>query len=182
MSELIESIIRRPNGTRVTLGNTNYHFKPDAAERHVAEVSEPAHVDRFLAIPEGYRIAERLAATDGIAAFAQQNQPNPEPPPQKPAATNTITPNADPDADSGDKTVEQDSTPPPAAPPAADKEPETTPPPPADEKKADPEPPKGEIGAALDKTKATEQYIAKFGKKPHHAWSVDIILAKIAEG
>lgn len=177
MSELIESIIRRPNGTRVTLGSTNYHFKPDAAERHVAEVSEPAHVDRFLAIPEGYRAAERLAVTDGISAAVQQSQPNPEPP-QKPAATNTITPNADPEPPVADKTDEPDSTPPP---PAADKEPEATTPP-ADEKKADPEPPKGEIGAVLDKTKATEQYIAKFGKKPHHAWSVEIILAKIAEG
>ena len=36
MSELIESLIRRAKGTRVTMGNTNYHFRPDAADRHVA--------------------------------------------------------------------------------------------------------------------------------------------------
>lgn len=53
---LIESKIKRPNGTVVVLDGVTYHFKPtDKIAAHVAEIKEPKHVDRFLAIPEGYR-------------------------------------------------------------------------------------------------------------------------------
>ena len=54
----IESILKRPNGTVVTLGETDYHFKPEAGGAHVAHVEDNAHIQTFLGIPEGYRIAD----------------------------------------------------------------------------------------------------------------------------
>lgn len=52
---LIESRIRRANGTRVTLDGVEYHFQPSGDDpRHVAEVSDPAHVAEFLKVTEGY--------------------------------------------------------------------------------------------------------------------------------
>ncbi len=52
----IESIIRRQNGTRVTLGSTEYHFQANAEGAHVADVENDAHIQRFLSIPEGFKI------------------------------------------------------------------------------------------------------------------------------
>lgn len=52
----IESIIRRKNGTRVTLGSTEYHFTPNAEGAHVADVENDAHIQRFLSVPEGFKI------------------------------------------------------------------------------------------------------------------------------
>ena len=60
----IELTIRRKNGSKVELGGRTYHFKPDDKDPggpHVAEVTEPAHVERLLAIPE-YRKADTKAA------------------------------------------------------------------------------------------------------------------------
>jgi len=54
----IESILRRPGGTRVTLGGVEYHFVPDADGREFCDVSNPEHAKILLAIPEGYRAAE----------------------------------------------------------------------------------------------------------------------------
>lgn len=65
---LIESIIRRPGGTRVTLDDKDYHFRPDVHDRHVADVKVQAHVARFLSIVEGFR----PVLNDASAASAQQ--------------------------------------------------------------------------------------------------------------
>lgn len=54
----IESILRRPGGTRVTLGGVEYHFVPDAEGREFCDVSNPEHAKILLSIPEGYRAAE----------------------------------------------------------------------------------------------------------------------------
>lgn len=52
----IESLIRRPNGTKVELDNIQYHFKPQNEDpRHVAEVQKQEHIRSFLSIPEGYQ-------------------------------------------------------------------------------------------------------------------------------
>ena len=60
---LIESIIRRKGGSRIPMGKTTYHFKPEKTEDgpHVAVVTDRTHIQRFLAIPEGYAIAEEDA-------------------------------------------------------------------------------------------------------------------------
>lgn len=57
MSILIESILQRKGGTKVTLDATTYHFVPDDAGRHVAAVSDESHIARFLQIREGFKIA-----------------------------------------------------------------------------------------------------------------------------
>lgn len=51
----IVSKIKRRNGHSVTLGDTAYKFLPPD---YAAEVSEKAHIERFLSIPEGYGIAD----------------------------------------------------------------------------------------------------------------------------
>lgn len=52
----IESLIRRPQGTKVELDNVQYHFKPEGDDpRHVADVKRDEHIRTFLGIPEGYR-------------------------------------------------------------------------------------------------------------------------------
>lgn len=53
---MIESLIRRANGTLVTLGGVKYHFVPDGDGRHVAEVENEEHMAKFLAVPTGYRL------------------------------------------------------------------------------------------------------------------------------
>lgn len=63
----IESIIRRKNGTVVTMDDHRYHFQPSAADpRHLAEVTEKAHIARFLQIPEGYQVPDDEAPVDPI--------------------------------------------------------------------------------------------------------------------
>ncbi|QRE00595.1 hypothetical protein [Pseudomonas phage Itty13] len=77
----IESIIRRKNGTRVELDDQVYHFKPTPEdERHLAEVSIRAHIQRFLSIPEGFQPAE-IDETQASPAPAPVQQP-PAPPVQ----------------------------------------------------------------------------------------------------
>ena len=77
----IESIIKRANGTRAEIGGTEYHFAPLADGAHVAEVEEAEHIERFLAIPEGYRIyrepkpeQEQDGEPDQDASDAEQGQ------------------------------------------------------------------------------------------------------------
>lgn len=73
---LIECLIKRPGGSHVDLDGTQYHFKPDAADRHTADVMIDAHVDRFLSISDAYRVARAMtapAAAVGIAKLAPQS-------------------------------------------------------------------------------------------------------------
>jgi len=63
---LIESIIQRPQGTRITLGQgaeaAEYHFRPDAEGRHVCVVEYQPHAAALLAIRDGFRCADGSAA------------------------------------------------------------------------------------------------------------------------
>jgi hypothetical protein len=52
----IQCILKRDGGTTVDLGGVQYHFEPLADGAHVADVADVDHIDRFLAIPEGYRV------------------------------------------------------------------------------------------------------------------------------
>lgn len=55
----IESIIRRKAGTKVELGDMTYFFyATDTEPRHLCEVTDQAHIDRFLSIKDGYRVPE----------------------------------------------------------------------------------------------------------------------------
>lgn len=55
---IIESIIRRAEGTKVQLGDDIYHFftHMKGSASHVCEVTDEDHIQTFLAIKEGYRI------------------------------------------------------------------------------------------------------------------------------
>lgn len=54
---LIESKIIRPGGSHVSIDKTEYHFAPDKDGKHVCEVADKRHIQRFLSIPEGFKIA-----------------------------------------------------------------------------------------------------------------------------
>lgn len=57
----IESLLRRKGGTKVTLDDVEYHFKPGPDGREFADVTNPDHVGIFASIREGYRVAGEKA-------------------------------------------------------------------------------------------------------------------------
>lgn len=62
---LIESIIKRDNGTTVVMKDeTQYHFTPDTKGRHVCLVSDGDHVETLLAISEGFRFISAVQKTE----------------------------------------------------------------------------------------------------------------------
>ena len=69
---LIASKIERKNGTKVKLAGVDYHFRPRKPDgEHVDEVANPAHIQHFLAITEGYapaRVDESQTATEALPA------------------------------------------------------------------------------------------------------------------
>lgn len=80
---LIESKLRRPGGSLVTLGETNYRFKPltdDPDAPHVCEVADPDHIEILLNIPHGFRDTSAKAAPERFP------EPPPPPPPLDPEA------------------------------------------------------------------------------------------------
>lgn len=86
---IIESIIQRKKGTTVELGGKKYVFNATETEpRHLCEVKEQAHIERFLSIKEGFR--EALGKTKEI----KQQEPLKPIEPIKPAET--IVPAANP--------------------------------------------------------------------------------------
>ncbi|MCW2275138.1 hypothetical protein GJ654_10415 [Rhodoblastus acidophilus] len=56
----IESIIRRAGGSHIPLWGETYHFVPTPAPSgpHIADVTNPEHIGRFLSITEGFRVAK----------------------------------------------------------------------------------------------------------------------------
>ena len=73
----IECLLKRPGGTRIALGGTAYHFKPDDLDRHVASVENPDHSKLLLGITAGYRSLDPLppaqvTLADALAILRQQ--------------------------------------------------------------------------------------------------------------
>jgi hypothetical protein len=65
----IECTIKRHGGTKVTIGDTEYHFAPcENDERHIAEVGDEGHVEKFLAVPESFRVCEDFESRTGFNA------------------------------------------------------------------------------------------------------------------
>lgn len=58
----IECKLKREGGTRAAIDKTEYHFAPRDDGAHVAFVADEAHADRFLAIPEAYKVYRGKAA------------------------------------------------------------------------------------------------------------------------
>lgn len=65
----IQCILERKGGTYVEMPGKLYHFAPQDDGKHVSEVSIESHIERFLSIPEAYRML-RTAKTDLPATFA----------------------------------------------------------------------------------------------------------------
>lgn len=86
----VESIIRREGGTRVTIGKTAYHFKPQADGAHVADVEDARHLSRFLGISEGYRVYDPELVDE--PAPAPEAPPAPVAPPVTPEPTPAAAP------------------------------------------------------------------------------------------
>lgn len=76
----IQCILERKGGTVVEMPGKTYHFAPQEDGKHVADVTIEAHIERFLAIPEAYRLL-RTATADLPATFA----PKPEDAPVLPS-------------------------------------------------------------------------------------------------
>lgn len=76
---ILESLIKRAEGSFVTIGKDVYHFfthiKGDP--RHLCEVTDEDHIQTFLAIKEGYKIAKPLARATAAQANAKQPQTAP---------------------------------------------------------------------------------------------------------
>jgi hypothetical protein len=79
----IESILLRDGGTKTEVGGKTYHFRPHPEKgitAHIAEVTEPTHIQRFLSITEGYRpfvpeVAEPVEVRDDPNAETPSIQP-----------------------------------------------------------------------------------------------------------
>lgn len=68
----IVSKIKRRNGHSVTFGDTAYKFLPPD---YVADVTEKAHIERFLSIPEGYGIADDQTQAPAPQPQKQDDKP-----------------------------------------------------------------------------------------------------------
>lgn len=69
---LIERILSAPGGTVVTFKGARYHFKPvEDGGPHIAEVTNPEHIARFMDIPEGYRVHGEAEDDDAPAPRAE---------------------------------------------------------------------------------------------------------------
>lgn len=61
----IECKLKRNGGSKIELGGIEYHFEQLTDGAHVADVEDVDHIDRFLAIPEGYRVYHGELAPEG---------------------------------------------------------------------------------------------------------------------
>lgn len=69
----IECKLIREGGTKVELDGVEYHFAPGPDGKHVAEVTDKTHIQRFLSIGEAYQLPDddQPAAPDQPAASDQ---------------------------------------------------------------------------------------------------------------
>ncbi|GJH00218.1 hypothetical protein [Paraburkholderia terrae] len=155
----IKCILLRQGGTHVELRGTNYHFAPQADGQHVAEVTDEAHIARFLSIPEAYRVVVETAPAVVVPETAAAKIPEP-----------TSQYRGDP-ALSGITTLQGNAawTPPPANPPQGGEQSQGDQ---GGEKGSAPESDDGEPvtdQSELRKLLAA-QYKERFGRLPHGKW------------
>ncbi len=75
----IECILKRQGGTFAEIDGIEYHFEPVADGAHVADVTLEAHIDRFLAIADGYKLYHGKEEPAGQPKQAAQGLPRLEP-------------------------------------------------------------------------------------------------------
>ena len=166
----IVSKIKRRNGHTVTLGDTAYKFLPPD---YAAEVTDKAHVERFLSIPEGYGIADGEVSTK-----AEQNIE-----PKRVESVEYVGSDVHPAAfEIGGKTIEQAVVVKLASGERTAEQWNAMP----EGERADlideqldklAESPEGDLDGDgdLDREELAKLYEAKFGKRPHGKWSADRI-------
>ena len=150
----IECLLRRSGGSHVSLGGTEYHFAPDTDGRHVADVADEDHIDRFLSIPEGYRLLR--ASTAPVAPAVDE-----APPAAVLPAGGAITPVAEPLVLDVAAFLGK---------PAEKTDDET-----ASERDA------VVASEALNRDALAIEYLKHFGRKPHHKWSAEKISDELRE-
>ena len=175
MNFLVECILKRDGGSRVDMGGGSvYHFHPknDPAQagRDIAVVSDKAHFQRFMQIPEGYQIPEDLSATAAPALTT-------------PAPVNTILPDAAGPADVAPVTLpDPDGNPPSTETPAPAPTPEPVDPvtlqPPAAPDAA-PALPDEEALRAMDIETLRAQAEVEIGRKPSPKAKTDLLVSQI---
>lgn len=196
----IECKLQRVGGTHVEIGVKKYHFAPREDGAHVADVEDESHQDRFLSIPEAYRMYRGEAA----AAPVIESQ-KPKVTDQGEAAKNTggtpapadilLGSDAHPSSfdihgktyslgdvvalantASGLDATEWNSLSADTRAGMIDDELDKL-----EEAGPASQETKPFIGEAQLRAQLVEQFEAKFGKKPHHNASVETIRAKLAE-
>lgn len=70
---LIRCKIKRKAGTNTTIDGTTYSFTPDAHGEHVCEVTNEAHIQRLLLIPEGYEPYGDESRAEAAAIVTREN-------------------------------------------------------------------------------------------------------------
>lgn len=105
----IECILKREGGTTTDIGGIQYHFEPLADGAHVADVTEESHIDRFLAIPEGYKVYHGKEEPKGEAKQIGERTAAPasDPAPSKTEAPLAGSEQLPPQFDIGGKVVTQ---------------------------------------------------------------------------
>ena len=187
----IQCILKREGGSVVDIGGIQYHFEPVADGAHVAEVSDEAHIDRFLSIADAYKVYHGSEEPKGqptvIGESTLANVPAPEG--TKPEAPLAGSENLPPQFEIGDRVVTQLE-----AVKAAFEASGLT----SDEwNELDEDERTAKIEIALDDMAETAgegdeeqtddrealvaQYEAKFGKKPNANAKIETIKAKLAE-
>lgn len=86
---IIECLLKRRGGSFIELDDHTYHFAPNEHEAHVCDVRDNDHIERLLAIPEGFaayqgksepavNLAKQQAAepaVESVAAPAEDSEP-----------------------------------------------------------------------------------------------------------
>lgn len=207
----IECKLKRDGGTKVPLGGNTYHFTPRSDGAHVADVTNDDHIDRFLGIPEGYRVyrgnaeplVTELKSTNGdvlkvkigdageVKGFDIQHEPEPE---HIGLKTSTQHPETLTISGANYKLEEITAKAAEGIDPAAWNAL-------SDDDRADqidkvlddmasavkgapvqePAPEENKVILATANMALSDQYFVKFGKKPHHKWNQEKLAEELAK-
>jgi hypothetical protein len=110
---ILESLIKRAEGSFITIGNDIYHFfnHIPGDPRHLCEVKDDDHIQTLLGIKEGFKIAKRLPQAQGVVGQAKQGKANAKAPAPAAIEAPGIGDGADEgsDAEGGDETQPTDA-------------------------------------------------------------------------
>lgn len=160
----IECLLKREGGTDVTIGDTDYEFRPDEKGRHVCAVANPDHVDLFVGTKEAYRLARSTgAAVSRVMSLGASPAPAPSTDPAPaPVPSSAPMPAPAPSASPTPPAPEPAPSPTPAAAPV----------------------PAGIAPSQTDLTQMTheqlhETHLAEVGRKAHPDTKVETLISKI---